>query len=131
TFTQYPDLNYLFLNMTNTPAGVEQEFVADSPRASVIRTAAYGREVSHGSPQIAFRLRAYQKLKELSGWMDEGFSSHEDSDTAMRLAYHFGQIQDGLLFESGLEIPAVMTADRLDGTVDSAGRKMEYEQLGV
>jgi hypothetical protein len=131
-FRQHPQLQYLFAGMINSPAGTEQSFVADAPRVNVGRTVGYNSYNAHGSPQIAFRMRAYEKLKELAGWVDSGFLGDEDYDTSMRLIYHFGQLQDGLLFESSLDLqPMVMTGDRLDGSVDSVGRKMEFEAEGV
>lgn len=131
-FKQHPELNYLFSNMSNAPTGTEQALVADSPRENVRRTKSYNSDYVHGSPQIAFRMRAYEKLKELSGWKDTGFEGDEDRDTSQRLVYHFGKLQDGLLFEASADLqPTVMTGDRLDGAVDSAGRKIGYEAAGI
>lgn len=132
-FSQYPDMNYMFTGMTNLPAGHAEGFVGDAPRENIRRTWAYNSHPSHGSPQISFRLRAYDKLKELSGWTRTGFHGDEDRDTSYRLIYHFGALQDGLLLESSADLyaPTSMTADRLDGSVDSAGRRSDYAENGT
>ena len=132
-FGQHPDLNYVFTGITNLPVGHSEGFVGDAPRENVRRTWGYNSLSAHGSPQISFRLRAYDKLKELSGWTRTGFQGDEDRDTSYRLIYHFGALQEGLLFESSANLytPTSMTADRLDGSVDSAGRRFDYAEHGT
>jgi hypothetical protein len=122
-FSKQPRLSYLFSGMTNPPRGISKDFVAqlnsDLPLS-------YNRDFSHGSPQICFRLACYRKLREIANFQLIG---DEDRDTASRLIYHFGQLQEGLLFEESLfqspTSPTYLTAARLDGFVDGSpfGRK--------
>lgn len=136
-FEQHPDLNYLFTGMAYLPAGHSREFVADSPRQLIAKTSFYNAGLSAGSPQILFRLRAYEKLKEISGFHRAGFSGWEDVDTVYRLIYHFGSLQDGLLLENkgNLYTPSALTTDRLaesdSGVGDSFGRKFEFSKYGI
>lgn len=131
-FQSHPELKYVFANMTNTPTGSSPELVADAPRENVKRTNTYNSRYIHGSPQIAFRQSAYDKIQEISGLYDIGFEGDEDFDTAFKLMHHFGKLQDGLLLEGSIEeFPIVMTADRLDGTVDSEGRRTSFLANGV
>jgi hypothetical protein len=130
------ELDYLFLGMSNLAPGHSTAFVADAARENIRRTTNYsGDSPDHGSPQIFFRLQAYETLKELSGWVIEGFPGDEDRSTAQRLVYHFGSLQEGLLFQRSLEVgslpPTSLTADRLDGTNDSAGRRTAFARDGA
>ena len=130
-FDNNPNLHYVFLGLTNAPAGHETGFIADAPRANLRRTLAYNLTDGHGSPQIAFRLSAYQKLEEISGYNGDGFQGDEDRDAARRAVYHFGMLQDGLLFEEGEYLPVTMTADRMDGNLDSLSRTEDYVKKGI
>ncbi len=132
-YSRYPDLKYLFVGMSNLTAGHSKNFVADSPRENIRRTANYNDGSNHGSPQISFRLSAYDKLQEIAGWRRTGFHGDEDRDTAIRLIYQLGSVQEGLLLDGSvdLNIPTSLTADRLDGSVDSAGRKETFAENGV
>lgn len=134
-FDEHDTLTYVFLGMTNRPAGHNADFVGDAPRESVRRTWSYNSRAAHGSPQISFRLKAYEKLQELAGWTHAGYHGHEDKDTSYRLIYHFGALQEGLLFESSADLnilpPTAMTADRLDGSMDSVIRKWDITENGV
>jgi|GEM_PF-2200293 len=133
-FSQHPSLNYLFAGMTNFPAGHSPEYFSDAPRENIRRTWAYNSTLQgYGAPQIMFRLRAYNKLKELSGLHGTGFYGDEDRDTSMRLIYHFGSLQDGLLLESSANLypPTSITADRLDGSVDSYARGLDFAENGA
>lgn len=132
-FGLHPELNYLFSAMTNLPAGHSKDFISDAPRENIHRTSMYNRNSAHGSPQLSFRLRAYDRLKELSGWSRFGFNGDEDRDTSYRLIYHFGALQDGLLLEqsSYLLTPTFMTADRQDGNFDSSDRKITFGKNGI
>lgn len=133
TFAKYPDMKYLFLGLSNMPAGVSKNFIGDAPRAQLEQTSGYNTSVTNGSPQILFRLTAYEKLKEIGAFSEDGFSGSEDFDTSMRLIYHFGNLEDGLLLESSAELfaPSVMTADRIDGSFDSATRFESYTENGT
>lgn len=125
-FQAEPRLTYVFSGMSNAVPGTAHNVFTTGPSENVTRTAAYNREDYRGSPQILFRLGAYKKLKEISGASEPGFYHDEDRDTALKLMYHFGSLQDGLLFEGVREIgmlPSVLTGDRIDGSVDAVGRK--------
>lgn len=132
-YAEHPGMNYVFTGMSNSPAGHSEGFVGDAPRENIRRTWSYNSHAAHGSPQISFRLRAYDKLKELSGWTRTGFQGDEDRDTSYRLIYHFGALQDGLLLESSADLypPTSLTGDQLDGSVDSAGRRSSYAENGT
>lgn len=134
-FGKYPDLNYVFTGMTHFPSGHSTDFIADSPRENLKTTKYYNRSSIHGSPQILFKLKTYDKLQEISGWCKNGFWGDEDIDTAWRLIYHFGELQQGLLFESAfkdnLYLPTTMTADRIGGSCDSVSRENRFATNGV
>lgn len=124
-FESHPRLQYLFSGLTSAVAGTSEKFFASSPSESLKHTYLYNSHDYHGSPQIAFRLGAYNKLKEIAGYWDvNGMYHDEDRDTGLRLMYHFGNLQDGFLFDEGAEWfpPTVLTADRADGMCDSYGR---------
>ncbi|MBU1033592.1 hypothetical protein KKI22_01415 [Patescibacteria group bacterium] len=128
-YAQNPDLNYIFLGMENSIPGHSKNFIADSPRENIRRAGVYSLgSTNYGSPQISFRMSTYDKLKEISGWSWPGFHGDEDRDTALRLIYHFGNLQDELLLEKSASIyfPTVLTADRLDGFNDSKGRAESF-----
>ncbi len=136
-FQKYPDLNYMFAGMTTFPIPHSVNFLADSPRQNLYATWSYNKAMPyHGSPQILFKMKAYDKLQELAGWDGlRGFHGDEDIDTCYRLIYHFGELQKGLLLESSCKFklypPTVITADRLDGNVDSAARKIKFSENGT
>lgn len=131
-FDQHPDMKYAFAGVSDLPVGHNKDFVADAPRENTRRTWSYNKGSGHGSPQILFRLDTYRKLKEISSGSGTGFHGDEDRDTAIRLIYHFGALQDGLLLESYVSYePTSLTADRLDGSVDSDGRVIDFENNGV
>ncbi len=119
-----PKITYVFLSMSDQAKGVSRA-VAGNP--SMSRHIDYNNHVAHGSPQITFRLRAYDKLKEIACHTIFG---NEDRDTSARLAYHFGSLQDGLLFEASRVVPVsprVLTADRVDGFMDGRPRSEHGE----
>lgn len=135
-FDQYPNLNYLFTGMTYLPPGHSRAFVTDSPRATIDKGFYYN--TSMGSPQILFRLRAYEKLKEITGLRQVGWTGYEDMDTVYKLLYHFGNLQDGLLLENKgyLYPPSMLTTDRLaenddKAGFDSSGRKFLFSKFGA
>lgn len=126
-FAKQPRLSYLFSGLMNTPRGISKDFVGqlngDIPLS-------YNHGFGHQSPQICFRLACYRKLREIADFQLIG---DEDRDTASRLIYHFGQLQEGLLFEESLfqspTTPAYLTAARLDGFVD--GHPSNYKEGAV
>lgn len=132
-YASRPDLKYVFSGISNLPVGHSQGFVADAPGENIRRTYSYNSYAAHGSPQISFRLNAYEKLSELAGWVNSGFQGDEDRDTAYRLIYHFGALQDGLLLEGSEDVypPTSLTADRLDGSFDSVGRNDAFQKNGT
>ena len=111
-----PKLSYLFYGMSDSAKGVNRD-IASNPTLS--RHVGYNAYDAHGGPQQSFRLRAYRKLKEIASFQ---FHGDEDRDTGVRLIYHFGEIQAGLLLETSRTItpssPRVLTADRKDGFMD-------------
>ncbi len=129
-YANQPKLNYAFSGMTNFPAGHSMAFVKDAPSENVLRTASYNTYAAHGSPQISFRLKAYNKLQEIAGWRSDGFLGDEDRDTSYRLIYYYGLLRDSLMRMSGDEVfsPTSLTADRLDGSVDSASRRSKFAE---
>lgn len=134
-FARKPNLKYLFTGLTYKAAGHSRDFFADSPREAVGRTVTYNNYLSHGSPQICFRLEAYKKLQEIAGWSELGFHGDEDRDTALRLVYHFGLFQEGLLLEDSIEndvfTSTTLTSNRVDGFVDSPAVQADFELHGV
>lgn len=134
-FARKPNLKYVFTGLTYKAAGHSRDFFADSPREAVGRTVTYNNYLSHGSPQICFRLEAYKKLQEIEGWSELGFHGDEDRDTALRLVYHFGLFQEGLLLEDSIEndvfTSTTLTSNRVDGFVDSPAVQADFELHGV
>jgi hypothetical protein len=134
-----PRLMYMFSGLSGTPAGHSKAFVADSPRELLRKVEKHSVDdmMSRSSSQISFRLKAYDTLQEISGFTDPVFTGGEDYDTAYRLVYHFGNLQDGLLYDNdpGIYASTVLPADRIngstDGNFDSAGRSSEFEKTGV
>jgi hypothetical protein len=126
-FAENPGLHYFFTGMSNLPPGHSEKLISIAPKENLRRTLGYNDSHIHGSPQIYFKLSSYEKLKEIAGWQSSGFHGDEDRDTSLRLIHCFGKLQDGLLFESSAHASTMMTADRLDGSVDSSVRKAVYE----
>lgn len=115
-------LTYVFSSMSDQAKGGNRLLASDTTMTRHIR---YNTDWGHGSPQISFRLHAYGILNRIRNFNIIG---DEDRDTAVRLAYHFNSLQDGLLFESskiaGLDSSTrVLTADRLDGFIDGRGER--------
>ena len=127
-----PKLTYVFSSMSDMAKGISRN-VASNP--TMDRHIDYNRWFGHGSPQISFRLNAYEKLKEIS---NQYIIGDEDRDTGARLIYHFGALQDGLLFETSHTLtssPRVLTADRIDGFVDGSAAnersQKKQERYGI
>lgn len=127
-FEKHPGLKYIFTGLTYTPAGSSKEFIETTPAHNILRTTSYDDSYIHGSPQIYFKLSEYEKLKEISGYQTAGFHGDEDRDTSLKLIYYLGDMQESSLLESTFYAPTAMTADRLDGSVDSAVRRADFEQ---
>ncbi len=121
-FARNPNLSYVFNGMADLPRGISKEYVS---QANSSRHIDYNQGYIHGSPQICFRLGAYKKLHEISNLQLIG---DEDRDTAIRLIYHFGRMQDGLLLEESLKtnrsIPTQLTSARIDGFMDGRAGKV-------
>ncbi len=132
-FRTHPDLHYIFSRLSYLPAGQPEGLVADSPRHNADQSARYNDGFAHGSPQIAFRLGAYETLEEIMEGIEEGFPGDEDRTLSYRLIYHYGKMQDGLLLHGDSDFyPAtVLTGDRLDGLVDSRSRADSFAHKGV
>lgn len=127
-YSQNPELNFLFTGMSNFPSGNSRSFISSSPGENLERSWAYSYTSIHGSPQISFRLKTYDSLKEISSWDLPGFRSSEDFDTSLRLTYCLGILQKKVLLNSDIYPPTSLTADRLDGTFDSEFRRKKYER---
>ncbi|MBI2472989.1 hypothetical protein HYV70_00330 [Candidatus Uhrbacteria bacterium] len=117
-----PRLMYVFSSMSDQAKGTNRTVVSNTTMG---RHISYNTTWGHGSPQISFRLHAYETLNRIKKF---GIIGDEDRDTAVRLAYHFNDLQDGLLFESSQianidSSPRVLTADRIDGFVDGYGER--------
>ncbi len=115
-------LTYVFSSMSDQAKGTNRTVASNT---NMSRHISYNATLGHGSPQISFRLHAYETLNRIK---DFGIIGDEDRDTAVRLAYHFNDLQDGLLFESsqiaGINSSTrVLTADRIDGFVDGYGER--------
>lgn len=128
-YAQNPELNFLFTGMSNFPSGNSKSFISSSPGENIERSWAYSHTSIHGSPQISFRLKAYDLLREISSWDLPGFRSYEDFDTSLRLTYCLGILQKELLSkDENIYPPTSLTTDRLDGSFDSDFRRKKHEK---
>ncbi|MBI2334870.1 hypothetical protein HYU96_03635 [Candidatus Daviesbacteria bacterium] len=118
--------DYLFANLAYLPPGNSRDLIATSFFFTRSKLRNYNlRLVEQGSPQILFRSRACDDLKEVAGYRQEGYSGFSDWDLARRLARSLRSLPQFLLFDRNLYIPAVLTSDR-EGTVDG-----QYRQISV
>lgn len=125
-----PLLTYVFCSISDQAKGESKTQVSDTNISRHIR---YNSHWGSGSPQISFRLRAYEKLNKIVNFFIIG---DEDRDTAVRLGYHFNDLQDGLLFEASTIVklqssPRVLTAARSDGFVDGRGEAREGSRENI
>lgn len=119
-----PKLTYLFCSISDQAHGESKAQVSNTDMSRHFR---YNSHWGSGSPQISFRLRAYEKLGKI---LNFNIIGDEDRDTAVRLGYHFNDLQDGLLFETSTiakleSSPRVLTAARSDGFMDGRGEARE------
>lgn len=142
-FRDFPDLKYYFTGMAYHQGGAgSTEYFTTSPEYQLLHTSGYNNAAKHGSPQIVFTTEAYKKIEEISSWTNTGYFGSEDFDTAQRLIYHFGDMQEGFLHDAYAEghfPPTSLTGDRQTfgregGNFDSISRdslKTAGETVGL
>jgi len=133
-FDTNQSINYLFLKLGYQPPGFSKEFVRESPFYSLSRMTGYNLTDHKGSPQIAFRIGASDKLTEIYRYPIMGYRGNEDIDAGLRLMGFFGDMQQAALTQSdGMVMPISMTADRqgfFEGSEETRKTKIQESGFG-